>query len=177
MIRRNDVFTFPTPNGIITRKGGDTLALKENLKAIRKKKKISQRLLAEKSGISYSMVCKLESGEQRNPSLETLEKIAAALDITPSDLMEGMDMFDQMDIILNSGVLDTLEHLVQSPSAIVHQQLRELLSSNQAIEFFSINSNAISPDEWDNIEADILDYIRFKFSRFQGKPSIYETEK
>ncbi len=55
----------------------------ENIKKIRKMKGLTQRKLADKSGVSYSMICKLESGEQKNPSLHTLEKIADALDVLP----------------------------------------------------------------------------------------------
>lgn len=41
------------------------MGLSENLKTIRKKQKISQKTLAKNSGVSYSMVSKLESGEQK----------------------------------------------------------------------------------------------------------------
>ncbi len=63
------------------------MLLKDNLKRIRKSKKISQKKLAELSGISYSMVSKLESGEQSNPSLDTLDKIASALGVKSSNLI------------------------------------------------------------------------------------------
>ena len=76
------------------------MGLSENLKTIRKKQKISQRKLATASGISYSMVSKLESGEQKNPSLETLEKIATALNVTVSQLMDGTNIFDQFDVVM-----------------------------------------------------------------------------
>ena len=45
------------------------MAVKDNLKRIRKEKGLTQRELAEKSKVSFSMVSKLESGEQLNPSL------------------------------------------------------------------------------------------------------------
>ncbi len=67
------------------------MPLKENLKRIRKAKKISQKKLAELSAVSYSMVCKLESGEQSNPSLDTIDKISSALGVKSSDLI-GIDV-------------------------------------------------------------------------------------
>lgn len=63
------------------------MALKDNLKTIRKNRGITQRKLAEDSKLSFSMVSKLESGEQSNPSYETLQKIAEALDVTTSELL------------------------------------------------------------------------------------------
>ncbi|MDS1029178.1 helix-turn-helix transcriptional regulator [Bacillota bacterium LX-D] len=70
------------------------MLLKENLKRIRKAKKISQQELAELSGLSFSMVSKLESGEQSNPTLETIEKISFALGVKPSDLIGMGRYFD-----------------------------------------------------------------------------------
>lgn len=152
------------------------MGLQKNLKAIRTKKGMRQRELATKSGVSYSMVCKLESGEQKNPSLETLKKIADALDVTLSELMNGMDIFDQFDIIMGD-TLKELQKEMNSPKEYVHTRLREFLTSEQATDFFSINHNAISPDDFDIIETAIIDYIRYQFSKFQGKESIYANPK
>lgn len=66
---------------------------REKLKKFRKEKHITQKDLAQKSGISYSMVTKLETGEQKNPSLRTLSKIASALDIPVSDLFISKETF------------------------------------------------------------------------------------
>lgn len=65
------------------------MGLPENLKSIRKKQKITQRKLAELTGISYSMISKLESGEQKNPSLSTLQLIAEQLHVSVSQLLNG----------------------------------------------------------------------------------------
>lgn len=70
------------------------MSLKENLKRIRKAKKISQQELAKLSGLSFSMVSKLESGEQSNPTLETIEKISFALGVEPSALIGKGKYFD-----------------------------------------------------------------------------------
>ncbi|MCM1235434.1 MAG: helix-turn-helix domain-containing protein [Ruminococcus flavefaciens] len=152
------------------------MGLQKNLKAIRKEKKFSQRQLAEKSGVSYSMVCKLESGEQKNPSLETIEKIADALDITPAELMTGLDIFEQFDIVMGN-TLKELEKEINSPKEYVYTRLREFLTSKQATDFFSINHNAISPDDFDIIENAIVDYIQYQFSKFNDKDCIYTNPK
>jgi transcriptional regulator with XRE-family HTH domain len=58
----------------------------ENLKAQRTKKKLSQETLAAKAGLSVSYISMLERGE-RTPPLDTLELLAKALGVTPTQLL------------------------------------------------------------------------------------------
>ncbi len=59
-----------------------------NVRRLRAKKKLSQKSLADKVGISVSYVSMLERG-QRSPPLETVEKMAKALGVTPANLLGG----------------------------------------------------------------------------------------
>lgn len=59
---------------------------KDILKKARKEKGITQKQLASLSGLSFSMVSKLESGEQSNPSFDTIQKLASALGVSTSYL-------------------------------------------------------------------------------------------
>ncbi len=59
----------------------------ENLHALRLRKKLSQEVLARKSRISISYVSMLERGE-RVPTLDTLEALAAALEVSPPHLLQ-----------------------------------------------------------------------------------------
>lgn len=63
------------------------MSLCANLKKYRKELGVTQQVLAKRAGLSFSMVSKLESGEQKNPSFSTLKKLADALEIEPSDLL------------------------------------------------------------------------------------------
>jgi transcriptional regulator with XRE-family HTH domain len=56
------------------------------IKTLRLRKKLSQEALAKKAGISVSYVSMLER-EQRSPPLETIEKIARALQVSPLMLL------------------------------------------------------------------------------------------
>ncbi len=58
----------------------------ENLKAQRLRKKLSQEALAAKAGLSVSYISMLERGE-RTPPLDTLELLAKALGVTPTQLL------------------------------------------------------------------------------------------
>lgn len=59
-----------------------------NLKTLRLQKKLSQDALAERAGLSVSYVSMLERG-QRSPPLDTLEKLAAALGVPNTKLLEA----------------------------------------------------------------------------------------
>jgi len=59
-----------------------------NVRRLRSKKKLSQKALADKVGISVSYVSMLERG-QRSPPLETIEKMAKALGVPPAALLGG----------------------------------------------------------------------------------------
>lgn len=56
--------------------------MKTRVCEIRCKKKMSAAELVRKSGVSRSTIWALESGKAKNVYLETLRKIAAALDTT-----------------------------------------------------------------------------------------------
>jgi len=60
--------------------------LAENMKKYRKKLKLTQEALARKADISYNTVIKLESEGIVDPRLETLKKLAKALDISIDEL-------------------------------------------------------------------------------------------
>lgn len=49
------------------------------LRDIRKEKGLTMNELADLSGVSIGYICHLERGSRTNPSIETMEKIATAL--------------------------------------------------------------------------------------------------
>ncbi|HEY7723955.1 MAG TPA: helix-turn-helix transcriptional regulator [Anaeromyxobacteraceae bacterium] len=57
-----------------------------NVRRLRGRKGLSQKVLADKVGISVSYVSMLERG-QRSPPLETIEKMARALGVPPHSLL------------------------------------------------------------------------------------------
>jgi transcriptional regulator with XRE-family HTH domain len=63
-------------------------ALGERIKALRVERELQQRQLAEKAGLTPSMVSQIESG-RLTPSLNTLGKIAAALGVSIASLFDG----------------------------------------------------------------------------------------
>ncbi len=62
--------------------------IKKNIRQRRKKLGLSQDKLSKLAGIAYNTVVKIESGENPNPTIETLTKIARALNTNISDLIK-----------------------------------------------------------------------------------------
>lgn len=62
--------------------------LQANIRKLREKKGLSQEKLARLADVANNTIIKIESGENQNPTLETLQKIAKALDITIDDLVK-----------------------------------------------------------------------------------------
>ena len=60
----------------------------KNIKQQRKKIGFSQDKLSKLAGVAYNTVVKIESGENSNPTIETLQKIAKALGIRVDDLLK-----------------------------------------------------------------------------------------
>ena len=65
-------------------------AVAENIKQIRKSKKLSMERLAAESGVSRSMLGQIERGEA-NPSVAVLGKLASALKVPAEALLEHDD--------------------------------------------------------------------------------------
>jgi len=59
----------------------------KNIKKLREQKGISQDRLSKLADISSNTVAKLELDESPNPTIETLQKIAKALEVKVDDLI------------------------------------------------------------------------------------------
>jgi transcriptional regulator with XRE-family HTH domain len=61
-------------------------SMRTRLRAWRRRRGESLRILARKSGVHYTTIIRIEQGKV-SPSLDTLEKLAKALNITVTDLL------------------------------------------------------------------------------------------
>jgi DNA-binding XRE family transcriptional regulator len=59
----------------------------ENVKKYRNKIGISQDRLSKMADVTYNTIIKIESGANKNPTVETISKIAKALNVTVNDLL------------------------------------------------------------------------------------------
>jgi len=63
--------------------------LGENIRKLRKKKGMSQEKLARLADISLNTLTKIESGFAKKPTIQTVQKLAKALEISIDDLVKG----------------------------------------------------------------------------------------
>lgn len=63
--------------------------LSENIKKYRRRLKLTQEALARKAGVSYHTIAKLEARGITDPRMETLKKVAAALNVSIDALVEA----------------------------------------------------------------------------------------
>jgi transcriptional regulator with XRE-family HTH domain len=62
--------------------------LGKRIRKYRKKLGISQDTLSKKAGLAFHTIAKIETGATPNPTVDTVRKIADALDIGVEDLIE-----------------------------------------------------------------------------------------
>jgi transcriptional regulator with XRE-family HTH domain len=63
-------------------------SVSKNIRRIRQEKGMSQDRLSKKADLALNTIVKVETGENPNPTVETLKKIAKALGIPVSDLFK-----------------------------------------------------------------------------------------
>lgn len=98
----------------------------QTLKEIRRAKDVSQRELAEKVGVDFSYISKLENDRMPPPAAETIVKLAEALDV-PAEVL-----------LANSGK--------------VSSELKDVISSPEAIRFLNeVKDMNLSNDEWKSL--------------------------
>ena len=62
--------------------------ISENLKKLRRKKGYSLEKVARLADLSLNTIVKIENGVNKNPTIETLTKIAKALEVGVDDLIK-----------------------------------------------------------------------------------------
>ena len=62
--------------------------LSKNVKRLREAKGLSQEKLARLADVANNTLIKMETGENKNPTLETLKKVAKALGVSVDELIK-----------------------------------------------------------------------------------------
>jgi transcriptional regulator with XRE-family HTH domain len=107
----------------------------EKIRMIRKSRGLSQEALGNLAKLSISYISDVERGT-RNISLESLEKIIIALDVSPSDI------FNFHDISLESGIENKNSILEMIRSILIRRNLEEVKFIHQfTSDFFHLMDN------------------------------------
>ena len=105
--------------------------LGENLRKIRKAKKMTQAVLAQKSGVKQSVISDLETGNARNTGF--VVELATALGVTAEELKKGVDTAD----------------LITSNVAVIKPNMAPVLSWVQAGTMTNVEAVDMSQvEEW-----------------------------
>lgn len=69
-------------------KSNETSTIAKNIKKARNKMSISQDRLSKMADVAYNTIIKIESGTIQNPTVDTISKIAKALNVKVDDLIK-----------------------------------------------------------------------------------------
>lgn len=75
--------------------GGHHEALGAWIRQVRVRQHFSQRELAERAGLSRSYLCDIERGRGATPSMAALDRLALALGVARTDLLQVAGVIDQ----------------------------------------------------------------------------------
>lgn len=87
---------MPTPRPAAPAQPTSGSILGQWIRKTRAEQGISQRALADRSGLSRSYVCDIERGRGAQPSVTTLDKLAAALGLSRADLLQASGLIDRV---------------------------------------------------------------------------------
>lgn len=117
----------------------------ENIKRIRKKKGLTQKQLGALCGLADSAIRRYELGGA-NPKIETIQKIAHALEVEYTDLFTFKKYEITTDLLANQP--DIKKHIIDSTLNImgndVNQQVKEILTNGSIDEIVKILNSIIT---------------------------------
>lgn len=133
--------------------------LGENLRKIRKAKKMTQAVLAQKSGVKQSVISDLETGNARNTGF--VVELATALGVTAEELKKGVDTAD----------------LITSNVAAIKPNMAPVLSWVQAGVFTNVQAVDMSQvEEWLPLPDDCEDCFYLKVQGLSNYPTFHEGD-
>lgn len=134
--------------------------LGENLRKIRKAKKMTQAVLSQKSGVNQSVISDLETGNARNTGF--VVELATALGVTAEELKKGVDTSD----------------LIASNVAVIKPNMAPVLSWVQAGTMTSVEAVDMSQvEEWLPIpDGDCEKCFYLKVQGLSNYPEFHEGD-
>ena len=134
--------------------------LGENLKKIRKAKKMTQAVLSQKSGVKQSVISDLETGNARNTGF--VVELATALGVTAEELKKGVDTSD----------------LITSNVAVIKPNMAPVLSWVQAGTMTNVQAVDMSQvEEWLPIpDGDCEKCFYLKVQGLSNYPEFHEGD-
>ena len=76
---------------VVTAYNERLVGLADNIRRERKQAGLTQRALAERAGLTELTIIKIERGQERNPKLRTIRRLARALEVSYDRLIPPPD--------------------------------------------------------------------------------------
>jgi len=76
---------------VVTAYNARLVGLADNIRRERKRAGLTQRALAERAGLTELTIIKIERGQERNPKLRTIRRLARALEVSYDRLIPPPD--------------------------------------------------------------------------------------
>lgn len=112
------------------------VGIPENIKRFRKKAKLTQNGLAQKSGLSIASIQGYEQGKYK-PKIENLQKIAKALDVPISTLfkinVDGTEMLDFTSFDSPGDIVTILNSMVEDSDQAISESIKDVAGAMAAM--------------------------------------------
>lgn len=138
-------------------KGGETMKVGKIIKKYRLQKNLTQKELAQKSGVAEITIRKMET-EDSNPKLETLEKIAISLDIPITFFFPD----DWKDIIDSNISKDNKIDCFVEYLASLNIYLFESNETNFSYLEYQNKEIRLNKEKRESLKKETDDFLRFK---------------
>lgn len=149
----------------------------ENIREIRKLKGMTQAELGKKIGMSYQQIGQYENGK-RNPKLQTIKKLAIALEVSMYDILKiGAEYYQptgvNLDINIIKNALHSHEAIAETPlDKVTVAALKELLEYKET----ELTPNQINGMKKRHEKIDLMateyDNICEKYDKLYGKEQM-----
>lgn len=96
--------------------------VQERVRALRTGLGLTQEELCERAGVSIDAVTRIESG-RRTPNLATIERLAAGLGVSPSDLLDP----EVKPRLRNPGTAQRIAALIEAEPANVQRAIEKIV--------------------------------------------------
>jgi transcriptional regulator with XRE-family HTH domain len=120
----------------------------DNVKRLRTIRKLTQSELAEKSGITFGQISKIERGDV-DPRLSTIQSLLSALECSANDLITGGDGEDQRISEFLSEAFNRANDLPEYDKDVIVHLCTALLRVNDQRRIFDLKAR---PDEVEDDE-------------------------
>ena len=135
----------------------------KNIKTIREAKKIGVNELSRLSGVNASYISALERDEKKNPSVNTLEKLAAALEVSIDEIMklhsnQSAELSNSQDKISNSKDGSSLDETGEFKTA--EEAMKFILKQPAIMGYGGFDIEKLSDEEMVQFANELLNQLQ-----------------